>query len=73
MPMGSSDTTIEGYSEFEFEAMYEAALDAPAARELPQEAYDRIGRAATRTEAEGRDFRTLNEVEMAMRHMYVTR
>ena len=70
VPLDASDTTIEGYDEGEYEAMYEAARDALNAHELPQEVYDRIGRAAAKAEAEGRDWRSLNEIEIAMRHMY---
>lgn len=70
VPMDDTDTRIGGYDETEYEAMYEAARDALNARELPQEVYDRIDAAAARAEAEGRKWRTLNEIEIAMRHMY---
>lgn len=70
VPMDASDTLIEGYDETEYEAMYEAARDALNHNELPQEVYDRIAAAAAKAEAGGRRWRSLNEIEIAMRHMY---
>ena len=70
VPMDADDTIIEGYDEGEYESMYEAARDALNHNELPQEVYDRIGAAAAKAEGEGRKWRTLNEIEIAMRHMY---
>lgn len=70
VPMDASDTLIEGYDETEYEAMYEAARDALNHNELPHEVYDRIAAAAAKAEAEGRKWRSLNEIEIAMRHMY---
>jgi hypothetical protein len=66
----ASDTSIEGYDESEYEAMYEAARDALNRNELPQEVYDRINEATAKAEAEGRKWRSLNEIEIAMRHMF---
>ena len=70
VPMDASDTSIEGYDESEYEAMYEAARDALNRNELPQEVYDRINEATAKAEAEGRKWRSLNEIEIAMRHMF---
>ena len=70
VPMDADDTAIEGYDEGEYEAMYEAARDALNQNQLPQEVYDRISAAAAKAETEGRKWRSLNEIEIAMRHMY---
>lgn len=70
VPMDDADTLIEGYDESEYEALYEAARDALNRNELPQEVYDRIAAAAAKAEAEGRKWRALNEIEIAMRYMF---
>ena len=70
VPMDASDSTIAGYDESGYLDLYETARDALNANSLPREVYERIARAQARAEREGRTFKEINAVEIAMRHMH---
>lgn len=70
VPMDASDPTIAGYDESGYLELYEAARDALNSNSLPIEVYERIDRAQAKAEREGRDFESINAVEIAMRHMH---
>lgn len=70
VPMDASDPAIAGYDESAHLDKYESARDALYSGTLPDEVYERIRRAKGRAELEGRDFRDINAVEIAMRHMH---